>query len=414
MKLNKADLLYILVFIILFIAIRTLYYFNFFQFIYDQVASSTVALEIWKSKKLMLIGPPASFTVGNRLIFFGGAGYYIQLIFLLIGRFDPFWSTYAFMVTSAFMIPFLYSGTKSLINRQAAIVMCLIYSLLPFFIEATVTLWNPYFLIMLLPLFLFLIARFNKKQNKLLSLLIGIFLGILFQLHYHFITVIIGLLIYYFSYKKLPVIYLLIAFVGFCLGFSNMILFELRHQWYTLKTLTLFFTHPNEVSHHIADYYFTGAIFFGIVGILYILRKKLTNVVNIILFALLMCVALYHVTIKARVPHYPPNWYYKDDLKAYSIIKENYYSKNIRDFNVFEFYSAVAATQKYYMKRDDLVINYDDYRHNKYLYVIFKDDTYMKDAAYEVNEFRPSVVIQTWKINPYYNLYLLQRVTPKT
>ncbi|MDA1317346.1 MAG: hypothetical protein O3B87_04995, partial [bacterium] len=72
-----------------------------FKFVYDQVASSTVVLELWQNKDISLIGPPMSLTISSRQVFFGGVSYYLQMAFLLIGRWDPFWSTYAFMIFSS-------------------------------------------------------------------------------------------------------------------------------------------------------------------------------------------------------------------------------------------------------------------------------------------------------------------------
>lgn len=51
------------------------------------------------------------------------------------------------------------------------------------------------------------------------------------------------------------------------------------------------------------------------------------------------------------------------------------------------------------MKRDGLNINFNDYYNNKYLFVVYKDDTYMSDLAYEVNSFKPNKELKRWKIN---------------
>ena len=62
------------------------------------------------------------------------------------------------------------------------------------------------------------------------------------------------------------------------------------------------------------------------------------------------------------------------------------------------------------MKRDGLNINFNDYYNNKYLFVVYKDDTYMSDLAYEVNSFKPNKELKRWKINEKYNMYLLERI----
>jgi len=395
----------------LFITVRSLYYHNVFKFIYDQVASSTVVLDLWKNKDISLIGPPMSLTINNRQIFFGGISYYIQMVFLLIGRWDPFWSTYAFMIFSSVMIVPLYLGVKKLINRNAAVFMTIVYTLLPFYIEGTTQLWNPYFQLAMIPGFIMLMAYFEKRQSPLLAFSLGVYIGILFQLHYQFLIVMFGLAVYYLLVKKISWKWSLSVIGGFILGFGNMLLFELRNDFYTIRTITIFFQQTDKITDHPqSDYYLMSILFFGILIVLYYLRKYISLKINVLLFIILALFAIVHTIITGHEKNYPQNWYYENDRKVFEIIQDNYEHKNIRNFNVFEFYSATAATQKYYMKLNNIDINYDDYYNNEYLYIVYKNDiSYIDDVAYEVNTFSPSTLINTWKINDKYSLYLLHR-----
>jgi len=396
-------------FIFIFIFIRTLYYRNLFVFIYDQASSSIKVLEIWKNRQFTLIGPPMSLKVENRQIFFGGISYYIQLCFQLIGNFDPFWSTYAFMVFSALMIFPLYEGIKKLINKKCAVTILILYSLLPFFIESTYSLWNPNFMFALMPLLLFFMSKFKNNHSYWFFLIFSLLNGVLFQLHYTYIFTFIGLGIYYFFIKKLSFKYFILYCLGFVIGTSNLIIFELRHNFYLLQTLLIFISHPKNVSQHwFADYYALSQIFFFFIIVAYILRKKITTKLNILLFITLLLITIPYVTIYAKGRNRPKNWFYKDELYVYKIIKKKFSSVN--DFNIFEFYDATANTQKYFLKRDGLQINYEDYYHNKYLYVIYHNDQYMKDPAYEVASFKPNRIIQKWNINNYYIMILLERL----
>jgi len=409
MKKNFKEILLLIGFIGLFIFIHTLYYKNLFVFVHDQVSSSTKAMELWKTKSFTLIGPPLSFSIENRQIYFGSLCYYIQLFFLLVGKFDPFWSTYSFMIFSALMIVPLYLGMKSLINKKAAIMMIILYSLLPFYIESTHTLWNPYFLFSLLPTHLFLISRFVRKENPFLFLAISVLNGVLFQLHYMFIFVILGQLIFFFLIRKISWKYLAIFVAGAAIGIGNLILFEMRHGFYLLKTFRLYLTHPKQITGHwFADYYLLSESFYALVIFLYWTKKLITGKTIIVLFILLSLLAFNHVALTAGSRHYPKDWYYEDELKAYSIIKTDFMEKN---FNIFEFYNATGDTQKYFLKRDGAPLNYNDYYYNQYLYVIYKKGGgFTKDPAYEIGSFQPSKIINEWKINNYYNLYLLKRI----
>jgi hypothetical protein len=396
-------------FILLFIFTRSIYFENRFNFVYDQVAAATKVLELWKTKSVTLIGPHMSFMVEGRQVFFGGFSYAMDLVFLLVGRFDPFLSTYAFMLFCALMILPLYIGTKKLINQQAAIIMMVLYTLLPYFIESTSQMWNPYYMMSLFPLQVYLMGLFKEKKSPKVFLLFSIINGLCFQLHYLFVFAWFGLGAYYFLVKKLSRKYFLMYLIGFGIGMGNLIVFELRNNFYLLQTLWIFVNHPRNVSEHwIAPYYLLSVVFFGILAMLGFLKNKLSTKIAIGLFIILLFFAIPYITTGARERSYPKGWTYENDQEVYRIIKENL--TTYEDVNVFEFYDATGNVPKYFLKRDNIALDYDDYYHNKYLYVTYPDDTYLKNAAYEVANFTPSKVVRTWKMNDDYNLYLLERL----
>jgi hypothetical protein len=196
---------------------------------------------------------------------------------------------------------------------------------------------------------------------------------------------------------------------GLGIGMGNLIVFELRNNFYLLQTLWIFVNHPRNVSEHwIAPYYLLSVVFFGILAMLGFLKNKLSTKIAIGLFIILLFFAIPYITTGARERSYPKGWTYENDQEVYRIIKENL--TTYEDVNVFEFYDATGNVPKYFLKRDNIALDYDDYYHNKYLYVTYPDDTYLKNAAYEVANFTPSKVVRTWKMNDDYNLYLLERL----
>jgi hypothetical protein len=197
--------------------------------------------------------------------------------------------------------------------------------------------------------------------------------------------------------------------IGFGIGMGNLIVFELRNNFYLLQTLWIFVNHPRNVSEHwIAPYYLLSVVFFGILAMLGFLKNKLNTKIAMGLFIMLLFFAIPYITTGARERSYPKGWTYENDQEVYRIIKENL--TTYEDVNVFEFYDATGNVPKYFLKRDNIALDYDDYYHNKYLYVTYSDDTYLKNAAYEVANFTPSKVVRMWKMNDDYNLYLLERL----
>jgi hypothetical protein len=95
--------------------------------------------------------------------------------------------------------------------------------------------------------------------------------------------------------------------------------------------------------------------------------------------------------------------------KAYQIIKKQPIKKN---FNVADlsYYNTKAAVIKYFLKRDNFLINFDDYYQNRYLYVISKNDKYQNALSYEVAFFKPRKLIKKWHLQNDFYLYLFERI----
>src|SRR3990167_2234394 len=126
----------IVIFLILVnILIRSVNYSEHLNFSFDQACTSTRALEIWRNKEMTLVGPGSSIVTGGKQILQGSINYYFLLIFLLLGNFDPTISSYIFMLFSAFMLIPLYYGLKLLLNDKVAVLISIIYSLFPLYID---------------------------------------------------------------------------------------------------------------------------------------------------------------------------------------------------------------------------------------------------------------------------------------
>ena len=104
------------------------------------------------------------------------------------------------------------------------------------------------------------------------------------------------------------------------------------------------------------------------------------------------------------------NWNFLEEKKVYKIIR----AQNLENYNIVHLgYNTVAAVQKYLHKRDGVRLNYDDYYHNKYLFVVSSKEDFLETPTYEANTFKPSRRLKKWKINDTYSLYLLER-TPES
>lgn len=415
---NKTFLL-LFICIALFIGIRSLHYVYQVNWSGDQAFCGIEALNIFKNKIITFIGPQISANYEGRYIFQGPIIYYMYLFFLLLGKWDPVPSSYYFMIFCAFMIIPLFFGIKKLLNEKAAWIMVIIYSFYPYYINYTRFLWNSTFLFSLLPLLIFFMGIYQEKRYKKpwLFFLISFWLGLLLQFHYQFIIIIIGIFTYYFLVRKIKPINLLVFFGGIMLGFSPLIIFELRHQFYHIRTILLFIQHWDKVDKPGGinmPHYYISISFMLLVLILSLISKKINKIKYYLIIIFGLIVFLYGFTSNLQKPihaFWAPTtpWNYLDEKHIYEIIKSTNLKNNFNVANL-AYYDTLSVVVKYFMKRDGYDINYDDYYHNKYLFVISEKDKYLSSPSYEVATFKPHVVLKQWKINTRFNMVLLERL----
>ena len=253
---------------------------------------------------------------------------------------------------------------------------------------------------------------YKEKPKNIYLFFIFAYTGILMQFHYQIAIVLIILFFYYLlKPKRKPWIPVLIMIGGFCVGFSPMILFELKNQFYNL--------------HVIRDYLFTSKPHSGtpfqILPHRYLSISILTLAListyfkKYISYFLIITVAIILIIFDAFI-YLPkplhgfgmsPNWNYLIEKKTYEIIK----TQNVKNYNIVNhIYDNLSMVIKFHLKKDGVKMNYEDYYHNDYLYVISKNTDVFKDPAYELNTFVPNKLIKSWELNEVYNLYLFKRI----
>jgi len=397
--------------IIVFIAIRSIHFTEALNFSFDQGNSFAHILEMWKNKEITLVGPGSSVSADNKLLLQGSIIYYFTLIFALLGKFDPIISSYVFMMFSSLGIIPLYSGMKKLANQKAALLMVLLYTLLPMFIDYTRFFFGPNYLIPLSTVLIYLIGLYKIKPKNIYLFFIFAYSGILMQFHYQLAIILFILFIYYSFLKHFNLKSILIMIGGFCVGFSPMILFELKNQFYNLHVITnyLFSVKLRSGNPFLITPHRYLAISILLLALLSAYLHKYISYFFIILMTIFLIIldAFIYLPIPSHGFGMSPNWNYLMEKKAYEIIK----TQNIKNYNIVNhIYDNLSMVIKFHFKKDGVKINYDDYYHNEYLYVISKNEDVFKDPAYELNTFVPNKLIKNWKLNDTYNLYLFKRI----
>src|SRR5258708_5722848 len=411
-KFFKKELLLLSLFIFAFVLVRSAYFTEHLNFSDDQGVQATEILQDYREHKIPLIGNRASSpSYQEHYIYQGPAYYYMFFPFLFLTNFEPINSSYLFMLFCAVMIIPLFYGMKLLIDKRAAILMVIIYTFLPYYLNYTRFHWNPNYQLSLLPLLILLMGLYKKYNAQKLFFFIAIFVGILFQFHYQFFFVTLGIIVYYFLLKKIARLFLIHFLIGFGLGFSPLILFELKHDFYHIRTLWLFIQHRNDLNSAGSIYtphYYLSMSFMSLVALLGIIKNKLPKGKVFIMTCSVLVILLFTWSALDNF-HKPqqsfwspaPYWSYPDEYKAYQIIR----SQKVKNYNVanLAYYNTEAFVVKYLLKRDNVSINYDDYYQNKYLFVIKKANTKIYDTlSYVVAFFKPAQILKSCKLNYHY------------
>src|SRR5579884_900530 len=274
-------------------------------------------------------------------MFLGPYYYYIQAIFLLLGSFEPIASSYLFVIASSLTLIPLYIGVKKLLNDKAAILAVIIYTLLPWSINYTTFLWNPNYQYVLLPFLILLIAQFHQRQSKKIFFVMAFLTSVIWQLHYIFTPFVLGILIYYLAFKRLGWRYLGVFSGGYLLALAPMILFELRNDFYNIRTFLLFMAHLKEVipsaggvGHGDPHYLIPFATFFILI-LIYFVKDRLNNtiLIGVFLVMLLWSLVLYLPT-PTNGYGMSEDWNYLDEHRANQLLEHELKTDNIESFNV--------------------------------------------------------------------------------
>ncbi len=417
-KINKKlESILLIIFFFLFILIRSFHFSYFLNWSQDQAESAIEALKIYREKKLTLIGPQISATYQGRLLFQGPITYYLFLLFLLLGNWDPVNASYLFMVFAALSIFPLYFGIKKLINEKAAFIFLAIYSFFPYFINYTRFLWNSTLQFTMLPYLIYFLSNYYQKKTIINFFIVSFLLGLLTQFHYQFLLIVFGFFIYFLINEKNKIKTFFILILGITLGLLPLLLFEIRHNFYNVQTAILFLKNWSKVDKPggiNTPHYYLSVSFFLIFSILLrsknFIKKLPTKLIVLSIIAFFFYSLLQNLK-KPQQSYWAPAryWNYPMEEKAYQIIKQTGLKKN---FNVADlsYYNTKAAVIKYFLIRDKYQINYDDYYHNRYLFVIAHNKDYEKTLSYEVAFFKPRRLIKQWNLNNYYQLYLFERI----
>lgn len=219
---------------------------DYMTFLGDEGRDAIVAREILHGD-LTLLGPRAS--AGD--FFLGPIYYYMITPFLWLWNYDPVGPAIMVALFGIATVFLIYYVTKDFFGYKAALIASVLYAVSPVVISFSRSSWNPNPMPFFSLLTFYTLYKAVKKTSWKLFVLVGLLLGIMLQLHYlaTFVAVIIAAFILVgnivkdkgIQFVKIAYQYLGI-FVGFLIGFSPFLAFEVRHNFPNIRTILGFVT----------------------------------------------------------------------------------------------------------------------------------------------------------------------------
>ena len=241
---------------------------DYMNFLGDEGRDVLVAYNILHGH-LTLLGPTSS--VGG--FFLGPIYYYFMTPFLLLFNYNPVGPAVMVALFGIATVWLIYKFCSDLFNNKIAIIAAALYAISPLVITYSRSSWNPNLMPFFTLLTLYVLYKAVLQNKPWLFFTTGILYGILMQLHY--IEVFVGLIILVYvlltsritkvSLLTISKTYLAIL-IGFLIGLSPYIAFEVRHGFPNTMNVIKFIFHSPDVGGSTNLFFTVGNVFFRIFG----------------------------------------------------------------------------------------------------------------------------------------------------
>jgi hypothetical protein len=367
---------------------------------------------IWQEKKLTLIGPPTSVSVDGRQFFHGSITYYFLMPIMALFNWQVIAGSYFLIGLNLISLFLIYFSAKKLFGYKSGIISALAFAVFPETVFYTKFIWNPNYLFLISSLIISLLAGLWNLKPSLKNIFIGILLGLGLQFHYQVILLSLILVPYLFLKSKSKLSTLALTVLGFCLGYLPIIIFELRNNFYNLKTI-YFILRQGGTSQTslVQNHYYLSFIpfiivyFFGYLTKLSKTQKWLNFVIG--LFLGWSVFASWNQINTNR--GMPGDWRFPYLQQAAKVIQD----QNPNNFNIANIISGDtrAHALRYLLTVKNIQpMGFEDYPQAQNLYVIssLSEKETKNHPVWEIQSFNGKIT-QHWPLDPnnQFHLYLM-------
>lgn len=180
-------------------------------------------------------------TSKGHVLFYSPLFPYSLIPMILLSNYSPLYVTYYFAFLNIFTSVVLYFVVKKMTNKTVALFSFILFLFNSYMIYHSLFLW-PYNYLPLIGLVCFyLLYLYNKNQKEIYNFILGFLGGVGFGLQYLFSPLVLLVFVLVIRKSTKRVISIFTFLTGFILGNLPMVLFDLRNNFYNLKTLLQYF-----------------------------------------------------------------------------------------------------------------------------------------------------------------------------
>lgn len=211
---------------------------NYMTFLGDEGRDVLIVKRMIVDHKFTLLGPTAS--VGG--FFLGPIYYYFMLPFLWAWHLDPVGPAIMVALFGIATILLVYKTGKDFFDEWTGLIAASIYAVSPLIIAYSRSSWNPNVVPFFALSLIYYLWKLIVRPGKLDPFLVGLALGIGLQLHYLFLFLCVLVVVWYLiNIRKISAVRVFsYTLLGFVVGFSPYLAFELRHSFTNTRSIIQF------------------------------------------------------------------------------------------------------------------------------------------------------------------------------
>lgn len=332
-------------------------------------------------------------------------------------NYNPYPITIYFTLLNIFTGSVIYILTKKMFGKIMSIMATFLFLFNSYMIYHSMFIWVLNYLPLIGMVSFYLVWKiFNKKYNNYDIFILGILSGIGFGLEYLYLIAILIILYFLLKYLKNKLTQTLLFIFGGVVGDFTQVIFDLRHNFYHLRSLYQYsidtFAGSSDAGftyYHFLMFWPAGLIILSFV-IFSIYNKNKYLGLGVLFFYLL--VNINSSLINFEKPVGMENGLRYKDLKQASKIIADYATDNFNVVTLYDFdtrgYTLRYLVQHLYNKSPKNDVSYRDVDE---VYSLAKSDyDFNKDNPWELNVFKPYNIGKIENIGEGYSLFKLTKI----